>query len=741
MMSTSLQLSNNTTALASQGSLASVVIDENEGSANGNNGVLSGGVSQADTSTNSFKRLQDDLESLGLKIKQHEDNIKSLKAQKNMLDDSILDKEVILGKYHSSASPSAEDKSFSNGGEEETTEQILKHDKSAAGILCQLKTCHGTQAPILDLSQDVIGIVATLGKVDDENLSRPYVGDFVADDPQRRLDLIKPRLPNGQRPPGFLDFAVNMVNIDTTHIFCLTASGYGLRETLFYHLFSRTQVYSTRVDMLRALPFISGGAISLDGGMIRGPGIYSLGNREDVDVRFPVPSASGASGLPANYHEMENQMEDLKWRREKLLEDLRRERQTMDQAKLSFERKKQEFVVFLAQSSSYVTQINNAMGLERLSQFTDKSFADIWANSFTGTLTTLPDAALSGIRPQSKHSRLRRTSQVALNKGPGPAEAKGCRGGARQRCAHCASEKTPQWRAGPLGPKTLCNACGMQYRSGRLVPEYRPAASPMFLLTQHSNSHRKSALSGSRPQNKPSRPQNKRPRLLGTSQAVPRRIHSPASKGSGPAEAEGGGGGARQQCAHCASEKTPQWRAGPLGPKTLCNACGVRYKSGQLLLEYRPAASPTVLLTQHSNSHSKPALSGSRLRNKRLRLPGTSPAAPGEGAGPTEAKGGGGGARRQCTHCESEKTPQWREGPLGPKTLCNACGVRYKTRRLVPEYRPAASPTFVSTQHSNSHRKVMELRRQKEASNSSHHQGGGGGGGQSYCQPHGLEVG
>ncbi|KAL3616493.1 GATA-binding factor 2 [Castilleja foliolosa] len=70
---------------------------------------------------------------------------------------------------------------------------------------------------------------------------------------------------------------------------------------------------------------------------------------------------------------------------------------------------------------------------------------------------------------------------------------------------------------------------------------------------------------------------------------------------------------------------------------------------------------------------------------------------------------------RRCTHCASEKTPQWRTGPLGPKTLCNACGVRYKSGRLVPEYMPAAaSPTFVLTQHSNSHRKVLELRRQKE---------------------------
>ncbi|TQD83483.1 hypothetical protein C1H46_030953 [Malus baccata] len=47
---------------------------------------------------------------------------------------------------------------------------------------------------------------------------------------------------------------------------------------------------------------------------------------------------------------------------------------------------------------------------------------------------------------------------------------------------------------------------------------------------------------------------------------------------------------------------------------------------------------------------------------------------------------------------------------MGPKTLCNACGVRYKSGRLFPEYRPAASPTFVPALHSNSHKKVIEMR-------------------------------
>ncbi|CAH9116102.1 unnamed protein product [Cuscuta europaea] len=65
---------------------------------------------------------------------------------------------------------------------------------------------------------------------------------------------------------------------------------------------------------------------------------------------------------------------------------------------------------------------------------------------------------------------------------------------------------------------------------------------------------------------------------------------------------------------------------------------------------------------------------------------------------------------RKCMHCEITKTPQWRAGPMGPKTLCNACGVRYKSGRLFPEYRPAASPTFVPSVHSNSHKKVVEMR-------------------------------
>ncbi|GJV76221.1 GATA transcription factor 17 [Tanacetum coccineum] len=33
-----------------------------------------------------------------------------------------------------------------------------------------------------------------------------------------------------------------------------------------------------------------------------------------------------------------------------------------------------------------------------------------------------------------------------------------------------------------------------------------------------------------------------------------------------------------------------------------------------------------------------------------------------------------------CTDCNTAKTPLWRAGPAGPKSLCNACGIRFKKK-------------------------------------------------------------
>nr|KAJ0189565.1 hypothetical protein LSAT_V11C800390730 [Lactuca sativa] len=382
------------------------------------NAARDGSENGAESLVNPSKKLENDMLLLGKKIKQHEENIKYLRTHKNSLDDVITDMQVTLGKYHSSSAPKIEDGDLSQMQTEEATiENIMKNEKSAAAIVCQLKR-HRNQATHI---KDVLGVVATLGKVNDDSLSRilseylgqdnmlalvcmtydgvkalesydkegcinkssgllglgtaigqilegrynviclenmsPYYGEFLANDAQRRLALSKPTLPNGETPAGFMGFAVNMIHINSEHLFYLTNKGNGLRETLFYTLFSRLQVYKSRAEMLQALPCIHDGAVSLDGGIIRSCSVFSLGTtrEEEVKVRFAI--SSGVSYLPEEYIEVEKEMKEFKWKRERMMEDIQREEAMLAHVKFNFEFKKQEFLGFMAQSSPYTMQV------------------------------------------------------------------------------------------------------------------------------------------------------------------------------------------------------------------------------------------------------------------------------------------------------------------------------------------------------------------------------------------------
>ncbi|XP_077210169.1 protein DEFECTIVE IN MERISTEM SILENCING 3-like isoform X2 [Tasmannia lanceolata] len=363
------------------------------------------------------KKLEDDLKKLGCKIKHHEDNQTFLKEHINDLNDSIIDMQGILGNYHSSSESKVRSQNLNHAQTEQNAiEQILRQEKTAAGIFCQLKIRNVTQGS--RLTKDVLGVIATLGSVEDNNLSRlfseylgleammaivcksyvgvqalemydkegqidknaglhglgpsigrpmdgrflvicledlrPYAGDFVAGDPKKSLALHNPRLPNGERPPGFLGFAVNMINVENMYLSCVTASGHGLRETLFYNLFSRLQVYSTRADMERAIPCISDGAISLDGGIMKSAGVFFLGSSKDIDVRFPV--SSGISNIPVDITEIEEKLRHINWEKEMIVEDMKREEALLQHAKKNFELKKDEFMGFLKETSSHVPQ-------------------------------------------------------------------------------------------------------------------------------------------------------------------------------------------------------------------------------------------------------------------------------------------------------------------------------------------------------------------------------------------------
>ncbi|KAK4285514.1 hypothetical protein QN277_002205 [Acacia crassicarpa] len=338
------------------------------------------------------QNLRNDGESFKNKFEQHEDNLRFLTSQANRIQESILDLQMSLGRYHSVNVTGAENGNGALQAEEETTQQILKKGNTAAGILCWLKSNTMSWASNAVFAKDVVGVVASLARVGSAELSqilseylgletmlaivckthegvnalenydadgtinssrglhglgssigkrvhgryiaicleelRPFVGGFVPNDPRKKLNLPKPKLPNGDCPPGFIDYAVNMIHLDPENLSYLTADGLGLRETLFYALFSRLQIYGTRIEMLGALPCIVDGALSLDGGMIMKCGIFSLGSRKEVEVKFPV--ASGESDLPASYIQAEDMARMLKWERSKFAADIQREQQLLD---------------------------------------------------------------------------------------------------------------------------------------------------------------------------------------------------------------------------------------------------------------------------------------------------------------------------------------------------------------------------------------------------------------------------
>ncbi|XP_009146054.1 GATA transcription factor 17 [Brassica rapa] len=47
------------------------------------------------------------------------------------------------------------------------------------------------------------------------------------------------------------------------------------------------------------------------------------------------------------------------------------------------------------------------------------------------------------------------------------------------------------------------------------------------------------------------------------------------------------------------------------------------------------------------------------------------------------SSGGGSSAeaKRTCVDCGTFRTPLWRGGPAGPKSLCNACGIKSRKKR------------------------------------------------------------
>ncbi|KAI7898121.1 uncharacterized protein BX663DRAFT_267690 [Cokeromyces recurvatus] len=75
--------------------------------------------------------------------------------------------------------------------------------------------------------------------------------------------------------------------------------------------------------------------------------------------------------------------------------------------------------------------------------------------------------------------------------------------------------------------------------------------------------------------------------------------------------------------------------------------------------------------------------------------------------------------QNKCHSCQSTETPEWRKGPLGPRTLCNACGLIWtklckqssieENKKLTSAVTTTSASTSTSTSHNNNNNNKYKL--------------------------------
>lgn len=74
------------------------------------------------------------------------------------------------------------------------------------------------------------------------------------------------------------------------------------------------------------------------------------------------------------------------------------------------------------------------------------------------------------------------------------------------------------------------------------------------------------------------------------------------------------------------------------------------------------------------------------------------------------------GIIRTCSDCNTTKTPLWRSGPCGPKSLCNACGIRQrKARRAMMASAVAPAGTDVGAKAATTVTAHPKVKKEKRA--------------------------
>ncbi|KAJ0507544.1 putative transcription factor C2C2-GATA family [Helianthus annuus] len=64
---------------------------------------------------------------------------------------------------------------------------------------------------------------------------------------------------------------------------------------------------------------------------------------------------------------------------------------------------------------------------------------------------------------------------------------------------------------------------------------------------------------------------------------------------------------------------------------------------------------------------------------------------------------------RRCANCDTTSTPLWRNGPRGPKSLCNACGIRFKKEERRANAAATATTNVGDTTETQHYQQMMNM--------------------------------
>ncbi|GAN03537.1 hypothetical protein MAM1_0042c02992 [Mucor ambiguus] len=89
---------------------------------------------------------------------------------------------------------------------------------------------------------------------------------------------------------------------------------------------------------------------------------------------------------------------------------------------------------------------------------------------------------------QAKSNRIKPTSPKKTTKSTAPSPKKSSlknidATNSDKECTYCARKTTPMWRRGPAGPGTLCNACGVKWRHGKILCSDNSTETALFPST------------------------------------------------------------------------------------------------------------------------------------------------------------------------------------------------------------------------------------------------------------------